>query len=235
MSPRLEEFLNIINICPEYAKLITASIREKSEKIKNLFNEKRISKETFWKQMASLRAKIAKKLGDDFAALLQEKRNHESTENSERLKILKEAVRKRLKSIIKYLDIELNPSEEKATPNVTRCYSTDEMLSVIHELLLLMEIPFEIAKRLVDELTQVHGDIRTIQSSNAIQDYLIIFDSRVNDVQKITIAQRILEALHKGTSSTDIVLDQQLKMVYYIFFNLVLSLFSNLFLVANIL
>lgn len=211
MLPRLEEFLAMIGICPEYAKLITTSIRENTESIETLLNKRHVSKETFWKQMASLKAKIAKTLDDDYAALLQQQ-NHESTK-------FKEAVGKRLNTIIKYAKSELNPSEDtkQPTPNVTK-YSTDEMLSIIHEVLLQIEIPFEVAKRLVDELTQVHGDLRTIQSSNAIHDYLIIFDIRINDVQKITIGQRILEVLHKGTSSADIVLDQQLKddLLYFL-------------------
>lgn len=222
MLPRLEEFLCII-ICRVMAEQITASIRTKSPEIENLLTKKRNSTKRFSKSMASLKEKIDKELDDNLAAL-QQKRDQESTENSEHLAKYKEAVRKRLNTIIKYLNSELNPSEDtkQKTPNATK-YSTDEMLAIIHEVLLLMEIPLEVVERLVDELKQVHEAVQTIQSSNNIKGYLVIFD----DVEKKTITQHILESLRKGMSTIDIVLDQQLKTVHYAFFNLVLLLFCN--------
>lgn len=225
MLPRLEELMTINNI--EKVKETTRIIRKASEdelvQIEELFDKKFGN----GKDMKELKEQVLEKLNAELEALQKAQQgrdvsagtNHESTANSnpaaERLKKLKENVRDRLSGIIEYMDGENSNSGEdieQSSPNVTpkvsrrgtpkvTSNSIDGVLTVIHEVLLLMKLPLHIAKRLVDELYKVFENLRSILNNPAINDYLIIIDIE----SKNNINHCILEALRQGMSTENIV------------------------------
>lgn len=212
MLPRLVQILLSNNVCRQEAELITEVIREECS----------VEMSKIEKQMSKHRKKGAKDFTDELTKLQQKRSRHEETipeptphtsqtdePLQKRLIQLKKNVKECLEGVIKCLkdqktsSKDIKPPTINVTPEVTT-NPTDQVLTIIHEVLLKMEFPLKVhvAETLVSELRKVYGDIREIQANC---HNLITFDIKSKNEEANNINHCILEALRHGMSTADII------------------------------